>query len=468
MPASTSLGGVKTRPHRGTLSAAFALLPILIVVLLMLPEPVALAGSSILEIEPPSEADSHHPSATPSEKILSRDSNKHCDGDKADDSDDAAGDADKTTQASKDEQSNDADDSDDSDDADDTDDAKPVAASKTKQQATKPQDAKESQDAAESNDSDCAEKDADSADSNDSDDDTDDDAEVASKYENRPSLETRIDHATDSEHNDTVTTSTIANALVNDYFVSLRRDSVAAHDQIGSERFESTVISIHKDLSETFGLGGGFGMVRTDGWSGFVGSFQAHGKLLGTEITASIARDFIASEADAIRARIAQTDFGLSASYELSKRISSDFEFHHKLYSDHNSSNEFEWTPKYTFDIRKTKLEVGYKFAYTAFARNTDHGYWAPQQVLSHNLFAAWAFDWVKTYGRVELSGGPDFVKESGPQSVGPSSGGLGVSAAVALGFRPTENMMVEFYLNGEQSPGWRSTNTGLSLKYFY
>jgi hypothetical protein len=45
MAASTSLGGVKTRPHRGTLSAAFALLPILIVILLMLPEPVALAAS---------------------------------------------------------------------------------------------------------------------------------------------------------------------------------------------------------------------------------------------------------------------------------------------------------------------------------------------------------------------------------------------------------------------------------------
>ncbi len=457
MPASASPGGVKTRPNRGTLSAVFAIFPILIVLLLTLPEPVALAGSSVLEIEPPLEADSHHPTATPSRKITSRETNKHCDGDKASKGDDSASEDNKPdAQASKDDQDS------DSDDADDADDAEPIAASKTQQQAIEPQDAEESKD------SDCAQKGSDASDSNDSDDDdSDNDTDVASKYENRPSLETRIDHATDSERNDTVTTSTIANTLIDDFFVSLRRDSVAAHDQIGSERFESTVISIHKDLSETFGLGGGFGTVRTDRWSDWVGSFQAHGKILGTDITASVTRDFLVSEADAIRSRVTQTDFGLSASYELSKRISSDFEFHHKLYSDHNSSNEFEWTPKYTFDIRKTKLEVGYKFAYTAFARNTDHGYWAPQQVLSHNLFAAWAFDWVKTYGRVELSGGPDFVKESGPQSVGPSSGGLGVSAAAALGFRPTENMAVEFYFSGDESPGWRSTNTGLSLKYF-
>ena len=30
------------------------------------------------------------------------------------------------------------------------------------------------------------------------------------------------------------------------------------------------------------------------------------------------------------------------------------------------------------------------------------------------------------------------------------------------------ENMVVEVYFSGDQSPGWRSTNTGLSLKYFY
>jgi hypothetical protein len=454
MPARVSSGAVKARSHRAIRSAVFAALPVLLVALLMVSEPTVFAGSSILEIQPPLEANSHRASSPPSRKTLSNDTKKGCDGDKAsDDDDDSASDANKTIQASKTDQSN------DEDDNDDDDDAEPIAASKTQQQTKEPQAAKKSKD------SDCAEKDADSAESDDSDDDDDDDA-VASKNENRPSLETRIDHATDSDHNDTVTTSTIANALVNDYFVSLRRDSVTAHDPLGSARFESTVFSIHKDLSETFGLGGGFGTVRTDRWSDWVGSFQANGKLLGAEITASIARELLASQADAIRARVAQTDFGLSASYELSK-ISSEFEFHHKLYSDHNSSNEFEWTPKYTFDIRTTKLDLGYKFGYTAFARNTDNGYWAPQRVLSHNLFAAWAFDWVKTYGRVELSAGRDFVREAGPQSVGPTSGGFGVSAAAAIGFRPTADMVFECYFSGEQSPGWRSSNVGLSLKYF-
>src|SRR5260370_38278586 len=256
--------------------------------------------------------------------------------------------------------------------------------------------------------------------------------------------------------------------MIGDFSVGLRRDSVSAHDPLGSERAESTVFSIHRDLSETFGLGGGFGTVRTDGWSDFVGSFQATAKIFGTEITASVARDLIASQADAIRNQMRQTDFRLSASYDLTKKISTEFELHHKIYSFHNSSNEFEWTPKYKFDIYNTKLETGYKFSYSGFARNTDHGYWAPQRVLSHNLFAAWAFDWVKTYGRLELSGGPDFVREAGAQASGPSSGGIGVSGSAATAFRQNAHMVTDAYEPGNKWPDGQPMCTSFSLKYFY
>src|SRR5260370_12824807 len=96
MPASASPGGVKTISNRGTLPAVFAILPILIVLLLTVPQPLALAGSSLLEIEPRLEADSHHPTATPSRKITSRETNKHCDSDKASDAADSASQATKT------------------------------------------------------------------------------------------------------------------------------------------------------------------------------------------------------------------------------------------------------------------------------------------------------------------------------------------------------------------------------------
>jgi len=442
MSAAASSGEATDRSHRGICCTVLAVLPALLVAALMLLEPNAFAGS-VLEIDPPSHEDSRHPSAALSQKLSNRETNQGCDSQKTDDDDANAAQNRATADRAKASR----------DDRDNT--------------GAAGSDLREGSAVSKEN-SDCASADSDSDDA-DADDDSGDNAERASDTEkNRPSLETRIDDATDSDHNETVTTSTIASALIGDFAVGLRRDSISAHDPLGSERAEATVFSIHKDLSETFGLGGGFGTVRSDGWSDFVGSFQANAKFLNTDITASIARDVIVSQADAIRNRVRQTDFGLTASYELTKKIGTEFEFHHKIYSDQNSSNEFEWTPKYTFDIRNTKLETGYKFSYSGFARNTDHGYWAPERVLSHNIFAAWAFDWVKAYGRLELSAGRDFVREAGAQSSGPSSGGFGASASAALGFRPTEDMVIETYFNRDESPGWQSMATGLSLKYFY
>jgi hypothetical protein len=449
MQAAASSGAAIASSHRAICGAFFALVPALLVAALMLFEPNAYAGSSVLEIESPSLEESRHPSATPDHKPSNRERKQGCESKKGDDDSDGASDSQKSAAADSDEASQ-----------DDGDDNSAAAGNSQKDGADSKQD------------SDCAQADSDSAKSADAgadaDDDSDDDIEPASAHENRPSLETRIDHATDSDHNDTVTTTTIASSLIKDFTVGLRRDSVAAHDSFGSERLESTVFSIHKDLTETLGIGGGFGTVRTDGWSDFVGSLEGTAKVFKIDLTATIARDILASQADEIRNHIRQTDFGFSASYELTKQISTEFEFHHKLYSDQNSSNEFEWTPKYTFDFGHSKLETGYKFGYTAFAQNTDHGYWAPERVLSHNLFAAWAFDFVKTYGRLELSGGRDFVREVGVQSSGPSSGGFGVSASGAIGFRLTEDMVVEGYFNRDESPGWQSMATGISLKYFY
>jgi len=431
-----------------------------LVVALILSGSIAFAGSSILEIEPQRPADPGRALGSTSQKTANPGTDRHCDDQKASDNDDSSKEADKTgVRASND---------DDDDDADSAKDVNKTSAQASNDDDDSATDVPEKGAAESKQGPDCAQKDSDSTDARNADDDSDNNVAASSEDENRPSLETRINRETDSEHNDTVSTSTIAGALVKDFFVSLRRDSVAAHDQIGSERAESTVVSIHKDLSETFGLGGGFGMVRTNNWSDFVGSFQMEAKVLNADITATVARDLLLSQAAAIRFRVRQTDIGLSASYDLTQQISSEFEFHHKLYSDHNSSNEFEWTPKYTFDIRNTKLETGYKFNYSAFARNTDNGYWTPQRVFSHNVFAAWAFDWVMTYGRLELSAGQDFVRGAGMQSSGPSSGGFGTSASAAVGFRPTKDIVFECYFTGDKSPGWHSTATGLSLKYFY
>jgi hypothetical protein len=478
MAASTSLGGVKTRPHRGTLSAAFALLPILIVILLMLPEPVALAASSVLEIEPPSEADAHHPSATPSEKILSRD--------KADDRDDSAGAANKTAQAAKDEQSKDADDSDDSDDIDatsnhaaasggnakshddadddDDDDDDDQVASKN---SSVPGTAAAADSSAVGNDKSSTSVQRDDADDDSDDDDDDDEVAHAPVVKDGPGLETRVDRETDSDGNDTITTSTVASTFVGDYLVGLRKDVVAAHDPLGSERAEASLISIHKDLSETFALSGAFGSYRTLNYNDFVGSFQAQWHAGDWSISAGITRDLLAKSAQSIRSNIRQTDFGLIASYDLTKHLSSDFEFHHRIYSDGNSSNDLAFSPVYEFALEKSQFDVGYSFNYRSFAMKAEHGYYDPRRLISNGLIATWKFDHDGYYGNVEASEGRADIKGASG-GLGAANSAMCTSMVATLGLRPRKDMVVEGYWGGEWSAGWSSNALGLKIRYSF
>src|SRR6266404_6666024 len=156
MPASTSPGAVKNGRYRGTLSAVFVLLPMLLLALLLLPEAMAFAESSTIEIEPPSEADSHHPSAahdgqtgsgsgvsaTDANSSDTQASNDDSDDDDDDDDEEVAGKSSSVPRASagadssiagSDKGSNsalhdDADDDDDDDDDSDTDIVRAAAA----------------------------------------------------------------------------------------------------------------------------------------------------------------------------------------------------------------------------------------------------------------------------------------------------------------------------------------------------
>src|SRR5260370_40431428 len=101
MLAAASSGAAMASSHRGICCALFAVLPALLFAL-MLREPIAFAGSSVLEIEPPSHEDSRHPAAAPNHKLSNRETNPGCDSQKAsDDNDSAAKDSDGDANAAQ-------------------------------------------------------------------------------------------------------------------------------------------------------------------------------------------------------------------------------------------------------------------------------------------------------------------------------------------------------------------------------
>jgi hypothetical protein len=302
----------------------------------------------------------------------------------------------------------------------------------------------------------------DSSDQSGADEDSDDDTDST---DGRSTLTTRLEHYHDSEGANTVTVTSTASKSIDDFSVTLHKVTVRAHDSFGSQRSEALATSVQRDLSEMFSVEGKLGSVRSLGSNGWLGSFQATANLLGATISAGVGRDFLTDSAQTMRTNVWRTDFGLDLSYELNEHLSSELEVHRKLYTDRNSSNEVDWSPKYSFDLAGSKLAVGYHFTYTGFARNTDDIYWAPQLALSHNAFAKWSYNWGKAYARLELEMGRGSVRQSKAEDV--SRGNDGNVKAV-LGLRPAKDMTIEYIWSTDRSPGWNSTSSGFFLKYTF
>jgi hypothetical protein len=305
-----------------------------------------------------------------------------------------------------------------------------------------------------------------SNDANVADDDSDDADKVDT--DDRSTLESHFDYYTDSSHYVNITTTSLATAPFQGFMVSLRQDSLQARDLNGPQAMEITTLGFNRELTELWGIGGGFGAARGMQRSDFVGSLQSHFNYKGFSVTASIAREMLLESAQAVKANIRQTDFGLNLSDELSEHVSADVEVHHHTYSDGNSSNQIEFSPDYTFALPLGKLALGYRFSYLTFARNPDSGYWAPQKALSDGLSAVWSFDRTQYYGRTELGLDYESVREVGKLSNGPSTSGPGASAGVAFGIRLMKGTELETYWTGNGSPGWNSMNVGISLKYLF
>jgi hypothetical protein len=311
-------------------------------------------------------------------------------------------------------------------------------------------------------DSGCSD-DADNSDhSNDDDDDT-----VAVDPDERPSLLSQFDYYTDSQHYVNLTTTSLATAPFHDFMTYLRRDWMQGRDTNGAQAAEITTLGFNKEFTELWSIGGGFGTARNLEGDDLVGSFQSHLNYEGASATASIAREMLLESAKAVSSNIRQTIFGLSVSDDLTERISMDMEAHHRSYSDGNTSNDIAFSPDYTFKLAMSKLALGYRFSYIAFAQNPDQGYWAPRKALSNGMSAVWSFDRMAYYARTELGLSYDSIRQAGKLADGPSSG-PSASAGVTFGIRPIDGISLETYWTGNGSASWNSMNIGLSLNYLF
>ena len=289
------------------------------------------------------------------------------------------------------------------------------------------------------------------------------------EHPGHPASQFQFDYYRDSDHNSISTLTSLTNVSVGKATFTLRREKVSARGPQGEEGSEGTVVSGFGKPWKWLLLGGGIGVIRTeDGSSSLAGSLTSSVNVRSMSITVGASRGLLEANAQTIRNHVMQTDFSVSIWDDITERLGTDVEFHHRIFSDGNSENDFSFAPEYSINIRKTKLALDWSFEYANFAQPTTLGYYAPQGLLTNQPAITWKFDRAGYYGLLKVGLGRAIHLYQAQWT--PAFSGTGIAA---LGRRLSKRAALELYLTaGRDALGmpstWSSMNTGFKLNYSF
>jgi hypothetical protein len=279
----------------------------------------------------------------------------------------------------------------------------------------------------------------------------------------------QFDYYRDSGGNGVFTLTSLTEVSVGPATFTLRREKVAASGPHGDEGSEATAVSGYGKPWNWLLVGGGIGVIRTqDGSSSLAGSLTSSIDVASMSITLGASRGLLEANAQTIAHHVMQTDLNVSIWDDITDDLGTDVEFHHRIFSDGNSENDFSLDPQYSIKIWKTKLALDWSFEYANFARPTTLGYYAPQGLLTDEPAISWKFDRAGYYGLFKVGAGRMFDLYQSQWK--PSFSGTGVAA---FGKRLSERIVAECYLTaGRDALGvpsaWSSMNTGFKLNYSF
>jgi tetratricopeptide (TPR) repeat protein len=226
-------------------------------------------------------------------------------------------------------------------------------------------------------------------------------------------------------------------------------------------RCEDLSLRTYSKVSEPFGIGGGLGMsMLADGETStfLTGHIMADVNVFNGMMGVRVSREVFAETAELIENRIRIINPSLFASQNLFDDLSIHFSYNYRDYSDNNHSHDMQLSPRYTVRFKNPRLEVGYRFRYFDFNRQSRSGYFDPDDYTSNQIFTYMYYEKGDFYSYIEPFIGYESFKRYGDSKDGVIGGGYGT-----CGYKLRKN--ISFEINGEG--GDYSGGTAGGWKYY-
>ncbi len=287
----------------------------------------------------------------------------------------------------------------------------------------------------------------------------------------KPNLDIRYSYYKDSDDNVLNRFSLGFNFWAGNWKNNINYRHTDAQDNIRDARAEDLAFRTYSKVSESFGIGGGLGLsqVSNGRTTNFLtGHIKADVNILNGIIGASIARDVFAETAELIEKRIRVTNASIYISQKLTDRLSLNGSYSYRDYSDDNNADDFQFSPSYTIHIKNPTINLGYRFRYLNFDRQSGNGYFDPNDFISNQIFTSLYFEREKFYSYIEPYGGYQSFKRNGSKNNDFFGGAYGT-----LGYKITKKVLFELNAEGgnyalETATGFNYYLVGLRLNAFF
>jgi len=252
-------------------------------------------------------------------------------------------------------------------------------------------------------------------------------------------------------------------------FSLINRRADAWGPTTGYHNVEEGLLGVSTNLSEQAYIGGGLGGASIAGSQlRLVGNLHSTVELDHTWITTSIFRDTVNTTAETIGYRIVQNSAGIDIRRNLFRGLADHLNYYYSTFSDGNHANQLEDTLGYSLNLGPLVDTIGYRFRFADFGRVTNHGYFTPQGLTSHEIMEAVVFKRERYYAAGEVAlGHRSYTTDGYPSSDFTAAGNL------SLGVFPTKNTFVEMRAEGGNyqvglPSAWSYFMFGLNSSYVF
>lgn len=242
---------------------------------------------------------------------------------------------------------------------------------------------------------------------------------------------------------------------------------IDAKDNLRDTKAQDVSLRTYSKIAKTVGLGGGIGLshVSNNNDTDFLTwHLRADLNVFKGTIGGSITRDTFTDIAELIdnKIRVLNTTFFISQ--QLIDRLSIYSSYSYRDYSDSNNASDFQLSTSYAFFKPNPTLNVGYRFRYLDFNRQSRNGYFDPDDFMSHQLFISMYFETKRFYGYFEPFVGHQSYRRYGEKNDDIIGGGYGL-----IGMNLSRRMSFELLGEGGNyalgtAGGWNYYMVGFRL----